>query len=158
MRRTKRVVYIYIRQACQRFGEFRIVFGFFVVETHVFQHNDFAVFHFRYAFFRVIAHHVFGHDHFGVYQFAQAFCHRRQGEFHVKFAFRAAQMGAEDHLCAMLVQILDGRQCPHDTGFVGNFTGFLVHRDVEIHTHQYALALEILNVFNATFIHGYTLL
>ena len=158
MRRTEGIVDIYIRQARQFLGESRVVFGLFVVETHVFQHNDLAVLHLRNAFFRVLADNVLRHLDFLAECLGEVFSDRSEGILHVEFTLRAAQVGAEDDLCAMLVQILDGRQRAHDAGFVGDFAGLLVHGDVEIHTHQYAFALEILNVFNATFIHGYTLL
>ena len=59
-------------------------------------------------------------------------------------ALRAAEVAHEDQAAALLEDVLDGRERRHDAGVVRNLArAVLGHRNVEINTHDDALALEV---------------
>ncbi len=47
-------------------------------------------------------------------------------------------MGAEDHLCTVVDQLLDRRQSCHDTGLVSDLTIF--KRYIKVASYKYALS------------------
>ena len=56
---------------------------------------------------------------------------------------RPAKMAGEHHGAALFQDVLNGRQRRGDAGGVGDFTGLLVLRDIEIDAHKDAFAGDI---------------
>ena len=70
VRGAKRVVHVHFRHGGELLGEFRVVLGFGLVETHVFQHHHGAVRKLRGKPLRVGADDVLGELHFHAQQLA----------------------------------------------------------------------------------------
>ena len=86
---------------------------------------------------------------------AEMFGHRRRHRPQrirlVRPALRAAEMGEQDHLGALVGELADGRQHALDAGGVGDLA--VLHRHVEIDAQQDALALHLGGVEGAELAH-----
>jgi hypothetical protein len=80
---------------------------------------------------------------------AQALGHGSQAELRLILALRSAQVGAQDHLSALLHQVLNGGQCSHNTLVIGDLAVF--QRNIKVAAYQYALAFNI-QIFNGFFV------
>ena len=87
--------------------------------------------------------------HFFAEFFGKAFGHRSQGKFRFRFALRFAEMRAEDQFCAVVDEILDGRERSVDTVFIGDDTIF--QGNVKVAAGKDAFAVDV-NVFNGLFV------
>ncbi len=146
---AERVIHIAVRQGSQFLGELLDVLGFFLAEAGVLQQHDVAVLHRRHSSLCVVADHrvVIG-EHDGLtQQFAQANRHGCQRELLFRAVLRLAQMAAQDDLCAVSDQLLDGRKRGHDALVVGDLA--VLHGDVEVTANQHLLArnLDVVNRF-----------
>ena len=158
VRGAERVVHKHIRHGGELLREGGIVLFFFGVEAQVLQQDGFARLHFRRELLGAFADHVAGELHFKAQLLAQALGHRREGIFHVEFALRAAQVGAEDHSRAFIQQIADGGQSGVDARFVRDVL-IGVERHVEVAAHENLLAGNVDILYGLFVIHtGVTLL
>ena len=141
-----------VRQVRQLLGELRIVGFLFLLEAGVLQQHDLPVLHISYALLGALPHGVGGElDPHLWQQLLETGGYGRQGVLHIHFAFGTAQMGAKDHLCIVIQQVLDGGHGGHDT-LVVRHLHVLGQGHVEIHTAQHALSSD-LNVFHCLFCH-----
>ena len=121
--RTESVANVIVGQFSQLFAEFFAVLRLFrAAETGVLQQNNVAVLHRCNRCGRFLAGHVIiGNEfHFLAQLLGQSGRYGSQGLAFVGAVFHLAQMGAEDHLAAVVDQLLDGGQSRYDTGFVGD--------------------------------------
>ena len=146
MAAAKGVVHIGIGQAGQILRECGHVLGLFLAEAGVLQQHHVAVVHGGHSGLGVVAHHVVivGKDNVLAQLCAQGLGHRRQAELGLGAVLGLAQVAAQDHLCAVVDQLLDGGQGRVDAVLVGDDTIF--HRDVEVAADKHLLAAVILVV------------
>ena len=148
---TKCIVDIDVSQTGKLLREGLFVFGFFFSEADIFQQDDIARMHCEGQCLCIFA------DHFLVLrqldrlteQLAQSGSDRSQREFFLVFTLRSAQVGAEDDLCLMVDQVLDGWQSSHDALVVGNHA--VLERNVKVAAHQHTFAGYI-NIFDCLFV------
>ena len=140
------IVNICISQRSQLFAELRHVLGLFLAETGVLQQNDIAVVHGSNSSLCVLAHNVVVvSKHNGLAQLcAQSHSNGCQAELCLGAILGFAQVAAQDDLCAIVDQLLDGGQSRVDAVLVGDDTIF--HRNVEIAADKHFLAAVILIV------------
>ena len=141
VRRAKGVVYENIRKACQRLGKFRVVFGFFLVITHVFKQGDFAVLKRCGNIFSIVADDVAAHTNGLPKQLGKPYRYRRKAEFGQPFALRTTEMRAKNNPCPVLNKIFYGGQRRHNAFVICDDA--VLQRNVEIAAHQNALALYV---------------
>ena len=140
------VVHISISQRSQLLAELGHVLGLFLAETGVLQQNDIAVVHSSHSSLCVLAHNVvIVSKHNGLAQLcAQSHSNGCQAELCLGAILGFAQVAAQDDLCAIVDQLLDGGQSRVDAVLVGDDTIF--HRNVEIAADKHFLAAVILIV------------
>ena len=140
------VVHVCVRQRGQLLGELRHVLGLFLAETGVLEQDNVAVVHGSHSSLCVLAHDVVVVcEHNGLAQLcAQGSCNGSQAELCLRAVLGLAQVAAQDDLCAILEQLLDGGQSCVDAVLVGDDA--VLHRDVEVAADQNLLAAVILVV------------
>jgi 3-phosphoglycerate kinase len=92
---------------------------------------------------------VLSQRHIHAQVLAQALGHGSQAELRLILALRSAQVGAQNHLGALLHQVLNGGQCSHNTLVIGDLAVF--QRNIKVAAYQYALAFNI-QIFNGFFV------
>ena len=144
---TEGIIDIEVCQRSQLLGEALLVFGLLFSEADVFQQDNVAVLHSGRQGFGIFADHIFvaSELHLLTQQLGQSCSDRSQREFFFIFTLRSAQVGAEDDLCLMAGQILDGWQRSNDALVVGDDA--VLERHIEIAAYQNAFA-GYLNIFD----------
>ena len=119
------ITYIVICQISQLFAELLAVLGLFrATETGILKQDNIALFHSLNSLGSCLAGYVVIRYEYNILAqlLGQAYCNRSQRLALVRAILYFAQVGAENHFCALTDQLLDGRQCSHDTGLVGDDT------------------------------------
>jgi hypothetical protein len=132
------VVDVEIGQRRQLLGEARIVLFFFGVEAQVLQQQHAARRQRRHRLLRRRAHAVLGEGHRRAQQRRQRIGHRAQAHLRDALAVGASQVGHQDHLGALLAQVIDGRQRLLDALVALHLA--VLEGDVEVDAHDDALA------------------
>ena len=134
VRGAERVVHIHIAQLSKHLAELGVVFLLTLVETEVFEHNDFAVGKRRDLRLGIIAHGIGGEGDRGIDELAQTRSSRRKRELILKaLARRTAQVAHEHDLRAALHEIFDGRQRRTNARVVGHDAVFDGHVEIDAH-------------------------
>ena len=143
MRGSKSVVYKYVSQGSQIFGERLSVLGLLCAVTGILKKNHVAVLHRLYRCLRVRSHYlgISGEFHFLSQKLRQSLRHGRQRKLRLRLSLRLAQMGAEDHLSAVRDQLFDGRKGCHQTVLVCDLS--ILQRYVKVAPYQDALAFYV---------------
>ncbi len=124
----------------ERFCELGIVLFFFLMETKVFEKKDLAALELGGLCLRILADNVFCEDDIGPgHKLRKALRNGSKAHFGNELALRAAEMGAEDGLRAVLDKIANGRKSADDAAFIGNIEVF-IEGNVEIYANKDALA------------------
>ena len=150
MRGSKGITHIEICQIGQLFGEFFSVFSLFLApETGILKQNHISFFHGLHSLCGSLAGHIIiaYEHHFLAQLLGQSLCYRSQGLLLVGAFLHFAQMRAEDHLAAVIDQLLNGRQSSHNPCLICDFAVF--QRHIEITSHQYSLpfCVDVINRF-----------
>ena len=151
MRGAERIVHIEVAQRGQLSGKGRIVFRFAGMESDVLQHHDVAVAHSLHRGLDRRADavvHVFDRP---AHQGGQPVGERRRAIGIVHLAFRAAEVGHQDHTRAALDQVLKRRDGFSDSGVVDDSS--VLDGDVEIDPHEDSLARNV-HVADGGFVEG----
>ena len=102
------VVDEHVRQRGQSLAQLGIVLGLALLKPGVLQQHHVAVLQRGGLGLGVLACHIGGHDDFLAQQLADALRHDLQAQLGLPFALGLAHVGAEDDLCVVVNQILDG--------------------------------------------------
>ena len=145
------VVYENFCKGSKFFCKFGNVFGFFFIITNVFEKSDFAFFDGCGNIFCVFADNVFAHADFAFKKFGKSFCNGSKRKFRKPFAFRSSEMGAENYLCAVFLEVFDGGKGGNDSFVVGDNAFF--KRYVEIAADKNFFAGYV-DVFDGHFVCG----
>ena len=137
---AERIIHICIGQGSELLAEGIFVLGFFLAEAGVLQQHNIAVAHRGGSGLGLGADNivVIGEGDRLAEFFRQAGRNRRKAELGFGAILRLAEMAAQDHLGAVLNQLLDGRQRGVDTVVVGDDA--VLHRDVEVTADKHPLA------------------
>ena len=122
---TECVTYIIICQISQLFAELLTILGFFcATETGILKQDNIALFHGLNRLGSCLTGYiVIGYKYnIPAKLLGQAYCDRSQGLALVRTILYLAQVGAENDFCTFADELLDSRQCSHDTGLVGDDT------------------------------------
>ena len=140
---SERVIYKYICQGSQLFGECLSVLGLLCTITGVLQKNYVAVLHSLYSCLCVRSYNlrISRELYFLSQKLRQSLCYRRQRQLRLRLSLRLAQMGAEDYLSAVCDQLLDSRKCCYQTILVCDLA--ILQRYVEVASYQDALSFYI---------------
>src|SRR5699024_3138530 len=140
------VVHIGVGQAGQLLGEFGDVLGLLLAEAGVLQQDHVAVVHGGDSGLGVLAHDVVivGKDDFLAQLSAQGLGDGGQAELGLGAVLGFAQVAAQDDLCAVIDQLLDGGHSRVDAVLVGDDA--VLHGDVEIAADKHFLAAVVLVV------------
>ena len=130
------IVHISIGQAGQILAESIQVLGFLGAETGVLQQHNIAILHGSHCSLGVFAHHgiVIGKNHGLAQLCGQSLGHRGQTELCLGAVFGLAEMAAQNHLCTVIQQLLNGGQSGIDAVFVGDLA--VLHGNIEITANQ----------------------
>ena len=125
----------------ERLGKFRIVLFLALVIAGVFQKQNIAVGHRPDGVSRCFTDAIFGKGDVAAKKSSNGRSDgcKRHGSH--TLAFRTTEMGQKDHLGTLFGQFPDGWQNAFDTGCVGDL--FTVHRNVQVHANQSALAGDV---------------
>jgi len=145
VRRTEGIVDEYVSQLGKRLAQLRIVLGLALHVTGVFQQHHVAVFQAGSLSLGILACYISSHDDFFAQKLAQPVSHDLQAQLGLPLALGLAHVGAQDHLRALIYQVLNGGHGSHDP-LVGSDLAFL-GGDVEVAAAQNPLA-GYFDVFN----------
>ena len=142
------------KQVCQRsqlLGEVLLVLGLLCTVTHILQQHHLAVLQVGSHLLSIVTDYilVLSQRHIHAQVLAQALGHGSQAELRLILALGSAQVGAQNHLGALLHQVLNGGQCSHNTLVIGDLAVF--QRNIKVAAYQYALAFNI-QIFNGFFV------
>ena len=131
----------YVSDGSQILAEVFNVLGLFLAETSVLQNDDLAVLHCVNSSSYGIIYYNIGRNEGNLCgnQLSQTGSSSLQGELILRTILRLAQMRAQNYLCALRNQLVDGRECSLNTIVVGDHA--VLHRNVEVHTNQNPLSL-----------------
>ncbi len=130
----------------------RIILGLTVVIAQVLEQQQLTRLQCSGLCLGIVTHDILCKNDFLAQQLAQARCDRSHGKLRLPLALRLAHMRAGDDSCAVLQQILDGRQGCADALVIGDDTAaVLCHRDVEVAAKQNLFSLHV-NILDALFI------
>ena len=132
---AERIANVEVAEAGQFAGEYRVVLVLLLVEAQVLKHQHITNVHIRHRLHRGVADAIGGKVDRLLQQLAEQGGNWLEAVLHVRLALWPAQMRHQDHLTAMLQQIVDGRQMGADAGVVGD-VAILVLRHVEVNAHQ----------------------
>ena len=121
--RTECIAYIVICQVSQLFTKLLSVLGLLcAAETGILKQNNITVFHSLNCLCSCLTGYiVICYKYYILTQLlGQAYCNRSQGLTLVRAILHFAQMGTENDFCTFTDQLLNGRQCSHDTGLIGD--------------------------------------
>ena len=133
-----------VGQVSQLLAELLAVLGLFcAAETCVLKDYDLAVLHLSNSLLCDVACYlvVLGENYLCIYKLSQSVSGSLQGELLLRAVLRLAEVRAEDNLCAVLDQLVDGRESCGDTVVVGDLA--VLHRYVEVNADEHLLALFI---------------
>ena len=141
MRRGKGIVHIEIAIFGNGFGEFRIVLFLARPEPGIFQKRNVAIGQYTNRLAYDIACD-FGHEHdFAPNNFLQRIEHHGNRHFAMLCPLGTTEMRQQQDLCALVAQFQNGRQQGAQAHIIGDTP--VGHGDIQIHTHQRALAFDI---------------
>ena len=141
MRGGEGVVDVNIAKRGQSVDDRGVVLLLALVEAGVFEQQDVAVLHRGDGGGGLVADAVFREGDRAAEALGDRCGDGPQRVFRVRSRFRAAEMGEQDHLAALVGDVLDRGQHAVDAGRVGDLP--VLHRHVEIDAHENALALGI---------------
>ena len=146
MAAAKGVVHVSVSQRCQLLRELRHVLGLFLAEAGILEQDNVAVVHGGHSSLCLLAHNVVVvcEDHGLAQLCAQGSSNGSDAELCLRAVLGLAQMAAQDDLCAVVDQLLDGGQSCIDAVLVGDDA--VLHRDVEVAADKDLLAAVILVV------------
>ncbi len=144
MGRAESVVHIDIGQLRELGAEGVVVLFLLVVKAEIFQQRNLAVLQFRGGLLRHFAHAIVHEFHRGAEQAGESLRARSQALQRIALALRTAQMRAEQHAGALLMQIFQRRQRLADARVVGDglLAVLFLQGDIVVHAHQHALAAQ----------------
>ena len=127
-----------VRQRGQIGAELLIVLGLALDVAGVLKQHDFAVTQAGGQSAGILTGHVLGHLDFLTKKLAQALSNNFQAQLGLPLPLGLAHMGAENHLCAIVDEILDGGKGGNDALVAGNLT--VLKGNVKVATAEHALA------------------
>ena len=130
-----------IGHGSQLLAQLRIVLGLALHIADVLQQHDFTVLQGGSLGLGVLADHVGSHDDGLAQKLAQTVGDDLQRQLRLPLALGLAHVGAEDDPCAVVHQILHGRQRGDDTLVAGDLA--VLGGDVEVAAAQDPLTLDI---------------
>ena len=146
------IVHIEVAIGSQSGGEVGAVLFLVLVETGVLQQQHVAVLHGGNGTGRSLANAVGAEGDRAADDGSNRRGHRRKAHLRHDFTLRAAEVGQQDDLGTLVRQLADGGGDCADAGVVGDLA--VLHGDVEVHTHEGALACRFLNVVDGLEGHG----
>ena len=142
VRRTECVAYIQISQISQLFAEFFAVLGLFLAaKTGILKQNYIPFLHgFHSIGCSLTGYVVVSNEHNLFTQFlGQSLCNGSQRLAFVGTILYFAQVGAQNHLAAVVNQLLNRGHCSHNTCLVRNLA--VLQRNVKVTSYQNSLTL-----------------
>jgi hypothetical protein len=121
--------------------EFRLVLGFFLVVSGIFEHDDVTFLGAIDNLGNFVADAVRGKSDILFEELGHAFGARSKREL-VLLSVRASQVRAHSDDSTLTLQVLDGRDTGSDTGIVSDFLS--VKRNVDVATDQDFLSLKLI--------------
>ena len=154
MGRAKGIIHKEICQGGQLLAKLGVVLGFALDIADVLQQHHVPILQAGGLGLGILAHHVSGHEDLLAQKLAQALSHHLQAQLRLPLPLGLAHMRAENDLCTMVHQVLNGGQSGYNPLVRGNFTVLSGH--VEVAAAQHPLAGDV-NIFNGFLIvvHGY---
>ena len=141
VRGTERIVDVDFAERRQRACEIGIVRFLLGMEANVLEQQDVAVLQFGDRVGGDVADAVAGERDRRAEPLVQFGRHRTQRHGRHGFPVRAAEVREDDRLRAVLLQVAQRAECRFDAGRIADRT--VLHRDVEIFTHDDAFAAHV---------------
>ena len=137
------IVYEYVAQGSQLFGEFLAVLGLFLAITGVLKKNNVSVLHGLDSCLGVRSDNlgICSKLDFLAKMLGKTYSYRRKRKLRLRLTLRLAKMRAEDNLSAVGDQFFDGGKCSHDTVFVCDLS--VLQRNVKVAADQDSLSLNV---------------
>ena len=146
---SESVVYKYVAEGSQIFGESLSVLGLFRSVTGVLQQDHIAVLHGLNRSFCIGAYHfrIRSELHFLAKQFGKTDSNGSQGQLRLRLSLGFSKMGAQNYLSAVSDQLLNGGKRCNQTVLVGDLS--ILQRNVEITSaeNSFSLYIDIINGF-----------
>merc|ERR1711966_461940 len=142
VRGAERVVDVEVGKLGELLGEVLAVLLLVLVEADVLEEAHGAVVHARDGILDDVAHAVVNLGHGAGEELGEARAARGEAELVLGAILRAAQVGGDEDLGAVLDEVLDGGDGGADAGVVGDLE-VLVEGHVEVAAHEHGLALEV---------------
>ena len=133
-----------VGKVSQFLAELLAVLGLFcAAETCVLENNDLAVLHLSNSLLCDIACYlvVLCEYYLCIYELCKSVSGSLQGELLLRTVLRLAEVRAENNLCAVLYQLVDGGESCGDSVVVCDLA--VLHGNVEVNADKHLLALDI---------------
>ena len=148
---TESIVNSNVSKASQLLSKFGVIFLFSFVITEVFEQQNFAGLEVSSSFFCFGAYAVSSPFYIFAEEFGEMLYEVLRGELRLTSFGRTANMAGQDYSCAVIEQVVDGRQGANHTGVVGDVLMF-IERNVVVNADKYFFALDV-NIFQGFLIH-----
>ena len=138
MRGAESIIYKNIGKTCQSLAQLGIVLGLALDVAGVLQEHHIAVLQGGSLGLGILACHVGSHDDLLAQQLCQAVSNHLQAQLGLPLALGLAHVGAENDLCTVVNEILDGGQRCNDTLIRGDLA--VLRGNIEVTAAQHPLA------------------